>query len=169
MTFFFRPSENQLYARNMQYLHSSHGRVLFAGSERAPRGFNWMEGAALTGRLTALNLLKAYYGTGWTDHDTKAYTNQIRLWKERGLARLKAEDVLDIPKYIATLFEIAFDTIRHWWDHLFHKAEVPIVKAVLNGHEANFRAPQSPDEEEILHQLQAAVNSMPTADEMFRL
>jgi hypothetical protein len=56
-------------------LQDNFNRVFFAGSER---GFNWMEGAAWSGRVTALNVLRTFYGNPnpntWTAAGNKAYT-----------------------------------------------------------------------------------------------
>jgi monoamine oxidase len=74
VTFYYKPTENHAYANGVGALQDNFNRVFFAGSERASRGFNWMEGAALSGRVTALNVLRTFYGNTWTPADDKAYT-----------------------------------------------------------------------------------------------
>jgi hypothetical protein len=56
VTFYYGPTLEYKYARGLRHFRTSHGRIHFAGAERADRGFNWMEGAVRTGNLVCLCL-----------------------------------------------------------------------------------------------------------------
>jgi len=51
VTFYFKRSKTLDYARNVRHFRDPHGKIFFAGSERADRGLHWMEGAVRSGNL----------------------------------------------------------------------------------------------------------------------
>jgi hypothetical protein len=61
--FFFPPREDLVYPRFFRYIRVPFGRIHFAGAERAERGFNWMEGAVLTGNQAAAEVLHELFPT----------------------------------------------------------------------------------------------------------
>jgi hypothetical protein len=61
--FFFPPRDDLTYPRFFPFIRVPFGRIHFAGAERAERGFNWMEGAVLTGNQAAAEVLHELYPT----------------------------------------------------------------------------------------------------------
>jgi len=147
VTFFYAPTPEQSYARSAGNLETPFGRVFFASSERAKRGFNWMDGAVLSGQNSALGVLQAHFAANWTDADTQTYNAAIEKNVQDGLTKIRHSG-------FDTLLNMALTTVK---DFAFHRLRQPAAKSSDGRTTFHFRAPATDTEAAILQEFELSL------------
>jgi len=114
VTYFFAPNHAKPYANNYKFLRENFNRVIFAGSERAERGFNWMEGAVLSGRMAAKAALEGYFSGHWGKKDEEKFQHHFDDQLHSGLRKLKLDVVVHFPYYAKYGFKVVEETFLHF-------------------------------------------------------
>jgi len=125
--FFAPPTITARYAASTPKCSEPFGRIHFAGSERSPRGAQWMDGAVYMGQHKAPEVLAALYPDRYhKDKEWQAYKARVHEAESNAIALLKKA----MPhRPVLYMFEMvarwAIGNIRNIWHQLveFHEEQ----------------------------------------------